>query len=147
MPGQRAIAIIFLQNKNMSRQYKVTGIRLEAVVGIATSILFEEGAGAGTDNSTLELPKSRIRPTGPRLPKVGTRFLPEKDREWKTARADNLIFAVHVLVDDEVRKGVIMTDRVALNPSTVWVKTLDSAGKEKHLNVPASDIEILSIEG
>ncbi|MGL4616134.1 MAG: hypothetical protein ACRCVV_20015, partial [Shewanella sp.] len=71
----------------------------------------------------------------------------EKDREWKTARADNLIFAVHVLVDDEVRKGVIMTDRVALNPSTVWVKTLDSAGKEKHLNVPASDIEILSIEG
>ena len=78
VPGQRAIAIIFLQNKNMSRQYKVTGIRLEAVVGIATSILLRKVQEPVQITLPLELPKSRIRPTGPRLPKVGTRFLPGK---------------------------------------------------------------------
>lgn len=108
----------------------------------------EEGAGAGTGNSTPGAPEKQNKANRTTITEGGDALPPlEKDREWKTARADNLIFAVHVLVDDEVRKGVIMTDRVALNPSTVWVKTLDSDGKEKHLNVPASDIEILSVEG
>ncbi|MGL6518513.1 ParB/RepB/Spo0J family partition protein [Aeromonas caviae] len=108
----------------------------------------EEGAGAGTGNSSPGAPEKQNKGNRTTNTEGGDALPPlEKDREWKTARADNLIFAVHVLVDDEVKKGVIMTDRVALNPSTVWVKTLDSDGKEKHLNVPASDIEILSVEG
>ncbi|MDV2944832.1 chromosome partitioning protein ParB, partial [Acinetobacter baumannii] len=47
-----------------------------------------------------------------------------KDKEWKNVRADSLIFAVNVNLDGETKRGVIMTDRVALVPSTVWVKTL-----------------------
>ncbi|NMU47347.1 chromosome partitioning protein ParB, partial [Vibrio parahaemolyticus] len=70
-----------------------------------------------------------------------------KDKEWKNVRADSLIFAVNVNLDGETKRGVIMTDRVALVPSTVWVKTLDSEGKEKHVHVPVSDIELLSVEG
>lgn len=70
-----------------------------------------------------------------------------KDKEWKNVRADNLIFAVNVRLDGETKRGVIMTDRVALVPSTVWVKTLDNEGKEKHVHVPVSDIELLSVEG
>ncbi|MNS62097.1 hypothetical protein D3C72_951450 [compost metagenome] len=107
------------------------------------------GDGTGTDNSVPDAPEKHKQPTRTTSNNEGGDALPpqEKDREWKTARADNLIFVVDVLVDTEVKRGVIMTDRVALNPSTVWVKTLGSDGKEKHLNVPASDIEILSIEG
>ncbi|WP_387691615.1 KorB domain-containing protein [Photorhabdus sp. RM71S] len=70
-----------------------------------------------------------------------------KDKEWKNVRADSLIFAVNVNLDGETKRGVIMTDRVALVPSTVWVKTLDSEGKEKHVHVPVSDIELLSVKG
>lgn len=70
-----------------------------------------------------------------------------KDKEWKNVRADSLIFAVNVNLDGETKRGVIMTDRVALVPSTVWVKTLDGEGKEKHVHVPVSDIELLSVEG
>lgn len=108
----------------------------------------EEGAGAGTGNSDPGAPEKQKKANRTTITEGGDALPPlEKDREWKAARADNLIFVVHVLVDDDLKKGVIMTDRVALNPSTVWVKTLGSDGKEKHLNVPASDIEILSIEG
>jgi ParB family chromosome partitioning protein len=53
-----------------------------------------------------------------------------------------LIFAVNVNLDGETKRGVIMTDRVALVPATVWVKTLDGEGKEKHVHVPVSDIEL-----
>ncbi|EKO3572691.1 TPA: KorB domain-containing protein [Yersinia enterocolitica] len=70
-----------------------------------------------------------------------------KDKEWKNVRADSLVIAVNVNLDGETKRGVIMTDRVALVPSTVWVKTLDSEGKEKHVHVPVSDIELLSVEG
>lgn len=105
--------------------------------------------GTGTDNADPGTPEKHKQPTRTTRNNEGGDALPpqEKDRGWKTAQADSLIFVVHVLVDADVKKGVIMTDRVALNPSTVWVKTLGSDGKEKHLNVPASDIEILSIEG
>ncbi|EGR0592481.1 ParB/RepB/Spo0J family partition protein [Aeromonas rivipollensis] len=70
-----------------------------------------------------------------------------KDKEWKNVRADSLVIAVNVNLDGETKRGVIMTDRVALVPSTAWVKTLDSEGKEKHVHVPVSDIELLSVEG
>ncbi|EQB98099.1 ParB/RepB/Spo0J family partition protein [Photorhabdus temperata] len=70
-----------------------------------------------------------------------------KDKEWKNVRADSLVIAVNVNLNGETKRGVIMTDRVALVPSTVWVKTLDSEGKEKHVHVPVSDIELLSVEG
>ncbi|ATW30880.1 chromosome partitioning protein ParB (plasmid) [Candidatus Williamhamiltonella defendens] len=70
-----------------------------------------------------------------------------RDKEWKNVRADSLIFAVNVNLDGEAKRGVIMTDRVALVPSTVWVKMLDNEGREKHVHVPVSDIELLSVEG
>lgn len=70
-----------------------------------------------------------------------------KDKEWRNVRADSLIIAVNINLDGETKRGVIMTDRVAMVPSTVWVKTLDSEGKEKHVHVPVSDIELLSVEG
>uniref|UniRef100_UPI0036DED3F0 ParB/RepB/Spo0J family partition protein n=1 Tax=Photorhabdus sp. RM322S TaxID=3342825 RepID=UPI0036DED3F0 len=70
-----------------------------------------------------------------------------KNKEWKNVRADSLIFAVNINLDGEIKRGVIMMDRVALVPSTVWVKTLDNEGKEKHVHVPVSGIELLSVEG
>ncbi|WP_368181596.1 ParB/RepB/Spo0J family partition protein [Aeromonas sp. R7-5] len=111
--------------------------------------LIEEVSGTGTGNSAPAEPEKHKKPNKTNTDKEGGDALPpmEKDREWKAVRADNLIFVVHVLVGEEVKKGVIMTDRVALNPSTIWVKTLDFNGKEITINVPASSIEILSIEG
>ncbi|STS99894.1 ParB family protein [Klebsiella pneumoniae] len=74
-------------------------------------------------------------------------LLCRRTRNGRTSGPDSLIFAVNVNLDGETKRGVIMTDRVALVPSTVWVKTLDGEGKEKHVHVPVSDIELLSVEG
>jgi len=70
-----------------------------------------------------------------------------KDRQWKNVRADRLIFTVKLNFQGNIKRGVIMTNRVSLIPSTVWVKILDSEGKEQHVTVPVADIELLSIEG
>jgi ParB family chromosome partitioning protein len=70
----------------------------------------------------------------------------QKDKGWKNARADSLIFSVNVTLNGKTSRGVILTDRVASNPATVWVKMLDEKGKEKHIHVSVTNIELLSIE-
>ncbi|MBS9424191.1 ParB/RepB/Spo0J family partition protein [Photorhabdus caribbeanensis] len=70
-----------------------------------------------------------------------------KDKGWKNVRPESLVFIVNVNVDCKSKRGVIMTDRVALNPGTVWVKTLDAQGKENPVYVSVSDIELVSVEG
>ena len=103
--------------------------------------LDEEGKGKTPVRQPVNNGKSKDEEGGDALPPL------PKDKEWKNVRADSLIFAVNVNLDGETKRGVIMTDRVALVPSTVWVKTLDGEGKEKHVHVPVSDIELLSVEG
>lgn len=71
----------------------------------------------------------------------------QQDKEWKKVPADSLIFAVNVNLDGKTKRGIIMTDRVALIPSTVWVEILDGKAEKKRVHVPVSDIELLSIEG
>ncbi|MGL6177074.1 MAG: KorB domain-containing protein, partial [Vibrionaceae bacterium] len=71
----------------------------------------------------------------------------QQSKAWRDAKPDSLIFAVNVNLGGELKRGVIMTDRVALTPSTVWVKMLGGEGEEKHVHVPVSDIELLSVEG
>ncbi|EFP0183671.1 ParB/RepB/Spo0J family partition protein [Escherichia coli] len=70
-----------------------------------------------------------------------------KSKEWKNARAENLIFTVSVELDGEMKRGIIMTERVSLSPAMACVKILDNSGKEKHVMVPVSDIQLLAIEG
>ncbi|MGL5249467.1 MAG: ParB/RepB/Spo0J family partition protein, partial [Enterovibrio sp.] len=66
----------------------------------------------------------------------------QQSKAWRDAKPDSLIFAVNVNLGGELKRGVIMTDRVALTPSTVWVKMLGGEGEEKHVHVPVSDIEL-----
>ncbi|NVK74612.1 MAG: ParB/RepB/Spo0J family partition protein [Oceanospirillaceae bacterium] len=101
----------------------------------------EEGEGKGPAQQQANSDKNKDEEDGDALPPL------PKDKEWKNVRADSLIFAVNVNLDGETKRGVIMTDRVALVPSSVWVKTLDGEGKEKHVHVPVSDIKLLSVEG
>ncbi|MGL5336026.1 MAG: KorB domain-containing protein, partial [Enterovibrio sp.] len=44
--------------------------------------------------------------------------------EWKSVAAGKLTFIVNVNLGGETQRAMIMTDRVALIPSTVWVKML-----------------------
>lgn len=114
----------------------------------------EPGDGNTDDQATLrdeedkEPVQQQINSGKKKDDEGGDAFSPlPKDKEWKNVRADSLIFAVNVNLDGKTKRGVIMTDRVSLVLSTVWVKTLDSEGKEKHVHVPVSDIELLSVEG
>ncbi|WP_425286289.1 ParB/RepB/Spo0J family partition protein [Candidatus Fukatsuia endosymbiont of Tuberolachnus salignus] len=42
-----------------------------------------------------------------------------KNKEWKNIRPDTLTITVNVMVDDDIKRGVLMTDRMALVPETV----------------------------
>lgn len=66
------------------------------------------------------------------------------DPQWKIASPDNLIFVVNVK-GDTPQRGVIVTDRIANEPTKVCIKVMDGK-KEKHLIVPISNIELIGIE-
>jgi ParB family chromosome partitioning protein len=70
-----------------------------------------------------------------------------KDKLWKNVHPASLIITVNVKIEDNVKLGVIMTDRIALAPQTVWVKILDEKGRGKPICVHVSDTKLLSIEG
>ncbi|MGL4515143.1 MAG: ParB/RepB/Spo0J family partition protein [Shewanella sp.] len=68
---------------------------------------------------------------------------------YKKARLNNIQFVVHVLHgsgdDAEVFDGEIMTDRVAHDPSQVWIRVLVGL-EERHICVPLSEVELVSID-
>ena len=74
-------------------------------------------------------------------------LLPKKTKRGSRVKPDNVVIAITLKVDGNVKPGVLMTDRVALVPGTVWVRTHDNAGNEQHLNLPVSEIQLVSIEG
>ena len=70
-----------------------------------------------------------------------------KDKEWKHVHPENMVFTVNITSNGQSMRGVIMTDRISLDPKNVWIKVLDRDGKEKYVHVPVSNIELLSVAG
>lgn len=107
-----------------------------------------DAVGSSQDGTTTQVDVKSSEQTDS-LNNEGGDALPPlpKDKPWKNVRADSLIFVVTVKIDGENKRGVICTDRVSLEPSKVWVKTLDSKNAEQHIHVPASDINLLGVEG
>lgn len=71
------------------------------------------------------------------------------DKDWKYAEPKSLIVVVNVSTDDDVKRGILMLDRVSKEPGHVWVKMLTGkkGTEEKIVRVLASDIELVGIEG
>lgn len=68
-----------------------------------------------------------------------------QDKDWRFTEPSKLIVVVHVPIDDEMKRGILLLDRVCKDPTRVWVKV--ASGKtEKELRVLASEIKIVSIE-
>jgi len=71
--------------------------------------------------------------------------LSENDQQWKKVKPEKIIFKIHILLDDEISTGIILTDRISLEQSHVWVKIMDGERKDQVTQVPLSNIELLSI--
>lgn len=70
--------------------------------------------------------------------------IPE-DKDWKFTEPKELIVVVNVATDSDVKRGILLLDRVCKNPKEVWVKIADGK-KEKVVRMPASEIELVSME-
>lgn len=67
-----------------------------------------------------------------------------KAKEWK--EVSEQIITVRVIGENSHSHGVLMTDRVSLEPQYVWVKMLDKKKQSKAHKVAVSDIELVSVE-
>lgn len=70
--------------------------------------------------------------------------IPE-DKDWKFTEPKELIVVVNVSTDTDVKRGILLLDRVCKDPKEVWVKIADGK-KEKEVRVLASEIELVSME-
>lgn len=70
--------------------------------------------------------------------------IPE-DKDWKFTEPKELIVVVNVATDSDVKRGILLLDRVCKDPKEVWVKIADGK-KEKEVRVLASEIELVSME-
>ncbi len=52
---------------------------------------------------------------------------------------------MNVATDSDVKRGILLLDRVCKDPKEVWVKIADGK-KEKEVRVLASEIELVSME-
>lgn len=57
-----------------------------------------------------------------------------------------LVLSVNALIDDDVKSGMLLLDRVCSEPSYVWVKVTEDF-QEKDVLVLASDVELVSMKG
>lgn len=65
--------------------------------------------------------------------------------DWAAADPKGVVIAVEVKTDADSKRGMLMLDRIAKDPSEVWVK-IHNAGKEMELCVKASDVTLISVE-
>lgn len=70
--------------------------------------------------------------------------IPE-DKDWKFTQPNELIVVVNVATDTDVKRGILLLDRVCKDPKEVWIKIADG-NKEKEVRVLASEIELVSME-
>lgn len=68
-------------------------------------------------------------------------------KEWKEVSPGSVVIAVNVRADGQVKRGILMMDRVALTSETVWVQLLNDQGREDPTRVLVTDVELLSVEG
>lgn len=70
-----------------------------------------------------------------------------ENKDWKFAEPKELVVIVNVPADrdKDVKRGVLLLDRVCKDPKEVWVKIVDGA-KEKDVRVLASEIELVMME-
>ncbi|RCW98316.1 MULTISPECIES: ParB/RepB/Spo0J family partition protein [Marinomonas] len=57
-----------------------------------------------------------------------------------------LVLSVNALIDDDVKSGILLLNRVCNEPSFVWVKVTEDF-QEKDVLVLASDVELISMKG
>ncbi|MBR7889843.1 ParB/RepB/Spo0J family partition protein [Marinomonas sp. A79] len=65
---------------------------------------------------------------------------------YKLVDPKKLVLSVNVLIDDDVKSGMLLLDRVCSEPSYVWVKVTENF-QEKDVLVLASDVELISMKG
>lgn len=99
----------------------------------------DEGDDSGKDQDKNE-PKEKSEPKNQdAMPPI-----PE-DKDWKFTEPKELIVVVNVATDKDVKRGILLLDRVCKDPKEVWVKIADGK-KEKEIRILASEIELVSIE-
>lgn len=89
--------------------------------------------------------KSKVEKTNQDGNPDGKLPAPPEDNGWKFTEPNKLIVAVNVPTDTDVKRGILLLDRVCENPKEVWVKVAYGK-KEKQIRVLASEIELVSIE-
>lgn len=102
----------------------------------------QSGEGEGAEAAPAGKPKTEPK-NQDALPPIPA------DKDWKFAEPKSLIVVVNVPTDDDVKRGILMLDRVSKEPGHVWVKMLTGkkGTEEKIVRVFASDIELVGIEG
>lgn len=68
-----------------------------------------------------------------------------EEKDWKYTKSKDLIVVVNVVMDNDVKRGILLLDRVCNDPREVWVKISDGK-KEKEVRILASEIELVSME-
>lgn len=101
--------------------------------------LDEENDAAGDDEANKQ-PKEKAEPKN----KDALPPIPE-DKDWKFTEPKALIVVVNVATEKDVKRGILLLDRVCKDPKEVWVKIADGK-KEKEVRVLASEIELVSME-
>lgn len=109
----------------------------------------DDSAGGGEemeDGSSSEKGGDKAEPKQKAEPKNQDAMSPiPEDKDWKFTEPKELIVVVNVATDSDVKRGILLLDRVCKDPKEVWVKIADGK-KEKEVRVLASEIELVSME-
>lgn len=98
-----------------------------------------------TDLETAERQQPKVKKLASQ--DAGDAQLPESAAEWREVHPAEVVIAVRVNVDGALQEGQLMTNRVALNPGTVWVSFPQSGEADIQVCTDATNVEIVSVEG
>lgn len=65
---------------------------------------------------------------------------------YKLVDPKKLVLSVNVLIDEDVKSGILLLDRVCREPSYIWVRVTED-NQERDVLVLASDVELLHMKG
>jgi ParB family chromosome partitioning protein len=89
-----------------------------------------------SDSEAKKKPEPKHQDAMPPLP---------ADKDWKFTEPQNIIILVNVPTETDIKRGILLLDRVCKDPKQVWVKVAEGSG-EKEIKVPASEIELVGME-
>ncbi|MCE0759472.1 ParB/RepB/Spo0J family partition protein [Marinobacter sp. G11] len=89
-----------------------------------------------SDSETKKKPEPKHQDAMPPLP---------ADKDWRFTEPQNLIVVVNVPTETDIKRGILLLDRVCKDPKQVWVKVAEGSG-EKEIKVLASEIELVGME-